>query len=102
MLDATLDRGLRAIVVAPRDVLAGEGSLDGLGEFVFEDVVESMSFFGTERCCTGMGGLRAGVCAGAAAPAGVLELDSDMSAAFEGVVLGLESIISSSTASSSF
>lgn len=98
MLLATLDRGpLRAMVVAPLDVLAGLGSLEGLGEFVLEDVVESMSFFGMDRCCTGMGGLRADVCAGAAPPIGALGLDSDMSAALTAVVLDFESIISFST-----
>lgn len=92
-----LDRGpVRDITAERVEFLAGLGSREGLGEAVFEEVAESMSFFGTERCCTGMGGLRAGVLVcGWPAALKTGKVDSDISAGLEGGFIDLSSIKSS-------
>ena len=69
-LEPLLDRGpVRDITALRVLALAGDGSRLGRGEFVFELVVESMSFLGMGRCWTGMGGLRPGVVCDAAGAA---------------------------------
>lgn len=92
-LEPLLDRGpVRGIPVEREEFLAGLGSLDGRGEAFLEDAAESMSFFGTERCWTGMGGLRAGV--GVCDAAGAGDEDSSMSAGLESGFIDLSSIMS--------